>query len=152
MPDKRVLTPYDDLTYTIIGCAMAVHRQLGPGHKEDVYHRDLKVRLDDGGLVYEWEKHIEVYDTTEGRELIGLYIPDFIVAGKIVVELKALSELDNSHIAQVIAYLAATDCPLGLLLNFGTRSLQFKRVFPPTNIHEHRVNRQWLFVPDWLKQ
>lgn len=60
--------------------------------------------------------------------------------------------LDNSHVAQVIGYLAVAGCQVGLLINFGTRSLQWRRILPPKNITEHRVNRQWLFVPDWLKQ
>jgi GxxExxY protein len=103
-------------------------------------------------LSYEWEKKIEVYDTSQKRELIGYYIPDFIVDGRVIVEIKALSGLDNSHVAQVIGYLAVTACPVGLLLNFGVRSLQWRRIFPPKNITEHQVNRQWLWVPDWLKK
>jgi hypothetical protein len=83
--------------------------------------------------------------------LIGYYIPDFIVEDKVVVEIKALRGLDNSHLAQVIGYLAVGKYPIGLLINFGLRSLQYKRILPPKNVTEHRVNRQWLFVPDWLK-
>ncbi len=70
----------------------------------------------------------------------------------LVVEIKALNNLDNSHLAQVIGYLAITKCPLGLLINFGAHGLQWKRILPPRNISEHQVNRQWLFVPDWLKK
>jgi len=84
--------------------------------------------------------------------LIGCYIPDFVVAEQVVVEIKALSGLDNSHLAQVIGYLAVTSCPVGLLINFGARSLQWRRILPPVKITEHKVNRQWLFVPDWLKE
>ena len=83
--------------------------------------------------------------------LIGYYIPDFIVAERVVVEIKALNGIDNSHVAQVIGYLAVTVCPVGLLINFGARSLQYRRIFPPKSIAEHHINRQWLFVPDWLK-
>ena len=68
-----------------------------------------------------------------------------------VVEIKALTGLDNSHVAQVIGYLAVSRLNIGLLINFGLRSLQYKRILPPKKIQEHRVNRQWLFVPDWLK-
>ncbi len=68
-----------------------------------------------------------------------------------IVEIKALRGLDNSHEAQVIGYLAVSGCSVGLLLNFGLRSLQKKRILPPKNISEHKLNRQWLFVPDWLK-
>ena len=68
------------------------------------------------------------------------------------MEIKALKGLDNAHLAQVIGYLAITACPIGLLINFGARSLQWRRVFPTRDISDHRLNRQWLFVPDWLKQ
>jgi hypothetical protein len=83
--------------------------------------------------------------------LIGYYIPDFVVESKVIVEIKALNGLDNSHIAQVIGYLAVSGLPVGLLINFGLHSLQYKRILPPSKIQEHLINRQWLFVPDWLK-
>ena len=120
MPGKLVKTPYDDLTYRIIGSAMAVHRAQGSGKRESNYQRALEVQFTKDGLAFVAEKNIEVYQ--EDR-LIGLYISDFIVEDTVVVEIKALSGLDNSHVAQVIAYLAVTGCPVGLLLNFGTRSL-----------------------------
>jgi len=151
MTDKRIQTPYDKLTYQIIGCAMAVHRERGPGYREDTYQRDLEVHLTEKGSAYVPQKLLEVYDSSQGNVLIGYYIPDFIVADQIVVEIKALKSMDNSHLAQVIGYLAVTGCPVGLLINFGARSLQWRRILPPKNITEHSVNRQWLFVPDWLK-
>ncbi|MEE8391061.1 MAG: GxxExxY protein [Anaerolineae bacterium] len=152
MPSKLVKTPHDDLTYRIIGDGMAVHRKRGPGYRENTYQRDLEVHFTGSGLARVAQKNIEVYDSANGDVLIGYYIPDFIVEEIVIVEIKALSGgLNNSHIAQVIGYLAATGCPLGLLLNFGARSLQWRRIFPPKNVTEHRVNRQWLFVPDWLK-
>ena len=67
------------------------------------------------------------------------------------MEIKALKGLDNSHLAQVIGYLAVSGLSVGLLINFGLRSLQYKRVLPPKKTQEHRLNRQWLYVPDWLK-
>jgi GxxExxY protein len=147
---QRVSTPYDDLTYQIIGCAMAVHRSLGPGYRENSYQHDLGVHFAAGGFAFEAQKPYEVYDSLQQNRLIGYYIPDFVVEEKIVVEIKALKGLDNSHLAQVIGYLAVCELSVGLLINFGLRSLQYKRVFPPKNIAEHRLNRQWLFVPDWL--
>jgi GxxExxY protein len=149
--DKRTTTPYDDLTYRIIGCAMSVHRKLGPGYRENTYQRDLEVQFTESGLTFEAQKLFEVYDSLDGSQLIGYYIPDFVVEDKVVVEIKALRGLDNSHLAQVIGYLAVGKYPIGLLINFGLRSLQYKRIFPPKNVTEHRVNRQWLFVPDWLR-
>jgi len=148
---QRVATPYDELTYRIIGYAMAIHRKLGPGYRENTYQRDLEAHFTDTGLAFEGQKLLEVYDSSKGEQLIGYYIPDFLVENTVVVEIKALRGLDNSHLAQVIGYLAVTGCPIGLLINFGTRSLQYRRIFPPRDITEHRVNQQWLFVPDWLK-
>jgi GxxExxY protein len=152
MTGKRIETPYDDLTYQIIGCAMAVHCLRGPGYREDTYQRDLEVQFTESGLASVPQKLIEVYDSVRDNVLIGYYIPDFVVAEQVVVEIKALSGLDNSHVAQVIGYLAVTSCPVGLLINFGARSLQWRRILPPVKITEHKVNRQWLFVPDWLKE
>lgn len=140
--------PCADLTYQINGAAMAVHRRMGPGHRERVYQHALEHELTRCGLSFEPQKNIQVYD--EGV-LVGLYILDFLVEGKVVVEIKALSALDNSHIAQVIAYLTATACPVGLLIDFGERSLRYRRILPPRKVAEHRISRQWLFVPDWLK-
>lgn len=150
--NKFIKTPLDDLTFRIIGHAMDVHTEFGPGYRENTYHRDMEVRFDKDGLSYQSEPWQEVYDSDEGQILIGYYIPDFIVEEKVVVEIKALPNLDNSHIAQLIGYLATTNCEVGLLINFGTRSMQHQRVFPPKNITEHRVNHRWLFVPDWLKK
>jgi GxxExxY protein len=130
---------------------MAVHRKLGPGLREDTYQRDMEVHLGANGLDFEAQKMLEVYDNGQTKTLIGYYIPDFVVAQRVVVEIKALSCLDNSHLAQVVGYLAVTGCPIGLLMNFGDRSLKWRRVFPPKKIIEHQINRQWLFVPGWLK-
>jgi GxxExxY protein len=147
---QYITTPFDDLTYQIIGCAMAIHRKLGPGYRENTYQRDLENSLTEKKIQFEAQKLYDVFDSLQGNTLIGYYIPDFIVDGQVVVEIKALRCLDNSHIAQVIGYLAVTGCSLGLLINFGERSLKHRRILPPKNIQEHRVNRQWLFVPDWL--
>ncbi len=148
---ERISTPYDVLTYTIIGCAMASHRKLGPGLRENTYQRDLDLRFSEAGLAFQAQRLYEVLDSSDQSRLIGYYIPDFLVAEKVIVEIKALGGLDNSHLAQVIGYLAVSGCPIGLLINFGGRSLQYKRILPPKNIVEHQVNRRWLFVPDWLK-
>ncbi len=150
-PSKLITTPYDAITYKIIGCAMAVHGKLGPGYRENTYQRDLAVHFTEAGLSYGSQKLYEVYDSLDGSQLIGYYIPDFVVEQQVIVEIKALRGLDNSHEAQVIGYLAVSGCSVGLLLNFGLRSLQKKRILPPKNITEHKLNRQWLYVPDWLK-
>jgi GxxExxY protein len=149
--NRLLKTPYDGLTYKIIGCAMDLHCALGSHYKEKIYQKGLEARFSAAGLAFVAEQPLEVYDDLEGGLVIGYYIPDFVVEEKVVVEIKALKGLDNSHLAQVICYLAVTGCPLGLLINFGERSLKHRRVLPPKDIGEHRVNRQWLFVPDWLK-
>jgi len=151
-PPKKISTPLDPLTYKIIGCAMAVHRLLGPGHREEIYQKALQEHFIQAGLSFEAQKLYEVVDDQGNGALLGYYIPDFIVEDKVVVEIKALKGLDNSHIAQVIGYLAVTGLSVGLLINFGLRSLQHRRILPPSNLQEHRLNRQWLFVPDWLIQ
>lgn len=103
-------------------------------------------------LIFQTQKLYSVYDDPEKQQLIGYYIPDFVVADAVVVEIKALRAVDNTHLAQVIGYLAVTGCPLGLLLNFGEPSLRVRRVLPPQKVIDHLLNRRWLFVPDWLKR
>lgn len=148
---SKVTTPYDDLTYKINGCAMAVHRELGPGLREDSYQRALGAAFQKAGLEFSAQRLYSVYTDPEELVLIGYYIPDFVVEEKVIVEIKALSWLDNSHLAQVISYLTVSGCPLGLLINFGERSAKIRRIFPPLKISEKKINHQWLFVPDWLK-
>ncbi len=149
MADKLKLTPYDTISYKIIGCAMAVHRELGPGLREDSYQRALANKLIDVDLALEQQKHYAVYDGQ--KRLAGYYIPDYVVDGAVIVEIKALQGLSNNHLAQIIGYLAVSGCSVGLLINFGERSLVHRRVFPPQKVIDDLVNRQWLFVPDWLK-
>ncbi|MFN8439943.1 MAG: GxxExxY protein [Caldilineaceae bacterium] len=141
----------DKLTYEIIGCAMALHREKGSAHRENIYQRGLEVYFENAQLPFLPQKMIEIFDDTHVGKLIGYYIPDFIVDNRVVVEIKALNNVDDSHIAQVIGYLAVTGCQVGLLLNFGERSLTTKRVLPPKDVSTHRVNQQWLFVPEWLR-
>lgn len=148
---EKVTTAYDDLTYKINGCAMAVHRELGPGLREDSYQRALGAAFQKAGLEFSAQRLYSVYTDPEELVLIGYYIPDFVVEEKVIVEIKALSWLDNSHLAQVISYLTVSGCPLGLLINFGERSVKIRRIFPPQKIAERKPNHQWLFVPDWLK-
>jgi GxxExxY protein len=149
MSEKAVSTPYNAITHKIIGCALVVHRKLGPGLREDSYERTLALKLEEAGMDFEAQRHYAVED--QQQRFIGYYIPDFIVEEKVIVEIKALKGVDNSHLAQVIGYLVASQCPIGLQINFGERSLKYRRVFPPHKVTQHIINRQWLFVPDWLK-
>lgn len=148
---KLIKTPLDELTYQVIGCAMAVHRKLGPGYREDTYQRDLETHLAEKNVPFQAQKLYEVFNSKNELTLIGYYIPDFVIDERVVLEIKALKYTDNSHLAQVIGYLAVTGCSVGLLINFGERSLSYKRILPPRNLQEQRLNRQWLFIPDWLK-
>jgi len=151
-PSKLVKTSTDDLTYKIIGCGMAVHRKLGPGLREDSYQRDLEIELASKGISFQSQVLLEVRDHERGDALLGYYIPDLIVDQLVVVELKAVRAIDNAHLAQVIGYLAVTGLKVGLILNFGTKSLDRRRVFAPVNRTEHPVNHKFLFVPDWMKK
>jgi GxxExxY protein len=149
---KVINTPYNSLTYKIIGCAMAVHRELGPGLRENTYQRSLANHLADGSIPFVEERLYSVYDDPDQQRLVGYYIPDFVVEESVIVEIKALKDLDNSHLAQIIGYLAVSGIPIGLLINFGEHSLRYRRVFPSQKVIDHLVNHQWLFVPDWLKR
>ncbi|MBX3013529.1 MAG: GxxExxY protein [Caldilineaceae bacterium] len=142
----------DQLTYEILGHAMAVHRAKGSGYRENTYQNDLETHLAQSNLRFAAQKLFDVFDSVDGHRLIGYYIPDFLIEERVIVEIKALPGLDDSHLAQVIGYLAVSGCEVGLLINFGQRSLEWKRILPPKRVQEHKVNRQWLFVPEWLQE
>lgn len=118
----------DELTYKIIGCAMKVHNAMGAGFQEVIYQRCLAIELERVGLVFQREQEQTVY--YESIE-VGTRRADFIVESKVVVELKALVNLEDVHIAQAKNYTVAYDFPLGLLINFGAQSLQHKLLFNP---------------------
>ncbi len=112
------------LTEKAIGCAMAVHRQLGPGFLESVYRNALAFELRRAGLAVEIDKHITVkYE----HVIVGDFIADLIINEILICELKAASALSKADEVQLVNYLKATNHDFGLLLNFGTASLQFKR-------------------------
>jgi GxxExxY protein len=114
---------YSDITEKIIGSAMKVHSFLGNGFPEVFYQRALEIELARSGVKFkrEIETPVHYYDIK-----IGMRIVDFLVEGKVLVELKAVSNLDN-HYAQIINYLKAYKLEVGLLINFGEKSLKFKR-------------------------
>ena len=117
----------DEITYKIIGCAMKVHKTLGNGFQEVIYQRCLSIELEKSGLSFAREQEQEIY--YEGIQ-VGTRRADFIVEGEIIVELKAVINLEDVHLAQAKNYLTAYNLPLGLLINFGWTSLQYKKVFP----------------------
>ena len=105
---------------------MKVHSKLGSGFQEVIYQRALKVEMERQGLLFEREMEMTIY--YEGVD-IGTRRVDFFVEGKIMVELKAVSKLDDINLSQAMNYLEAYKLPMGLLINFGGRSLEFKRVY-----------------------
>ncbi len=108
---------YKEESYKIVGAAFKVYNTLGAGFLEAVYQEALEIELQRQGIPYEREKELKiVYD---GVELKQTYKADFVCYGKIIVELKAVSALDDAHRAQMYNYLHATGLKIGLLLNFG---------------------------------
>lgn len=118
----------DELTYKINGCAMKVHNTLGNGFQEVIYQRCLAIEFERAGLSFTREVEHTIY--YEGID-VGTRRADFIVEGCVVVELKALIDLEDVHLAQAKNYVVAYNQPLGLLINFGSRRLQFKKIFNP---------------------
>lgn len=118
----------DELTYKIIGCAMKVHNTMGPGFQEVIYQRCLAIELKKVGLDFQREKEQTVYYEDV---VVGKRRADFVVEGKVVVELKAMVNLEDVHLAQAKNYTVAYDFPLGLLINFGAQSIQHKLLFNP---------------------
>jgi len=120
--------PESELTGKIIGCAMYVHKTLGNGFQEIIYQRALAIELTGAGINFVREHEVNIFYK---QYLLGKHQVDFFVAGKIMVELKAVIFLEDVHLAQAINYLDASGLKVGLLINFGSRSLQFKRVMKP---------------------
>jgi len=116
---------FKELSYAIIGAAMEVHRILGPGFLEAVYQAALAHELTLRGIRFEQFKKLPVY--YKGI-LVGEYEADFVIEGKIILEIKAVSKLHPRHEAQAHHYLAATGLHLAILLNFGAESLRQKRI------------------------
>jgi GxxExxY protein len=120
----------DDLTYRIIGCAMKIHAALGNGFQEVIYQRALAIEMENQGLSFQRELEMPLfYD----ERPIGSRRVDFLVEEKVMVELKALTALEDVHLAQGLNYLVAYKVDLGLLLNFGAQSLEVKRLRHPKN-------------------
>jgi len=123
---KKENMKYEDLTHKIIGCAMKVHSTLGNGFQEVIYQRALAIEMDKQGLNFNREMEMAIY--YEGIN-IGTRRVDFFVEDNIMVELKALIRLEDVHLAQAMNYCQAYNLPIGLLINFGAKSMEFKRVY-----------------------
>jgi GxxExxY protein len=116
---------YSELTSKIIGCAMTVHKMLGNGFQEVIYQRALAIEMRLAGISFNREFEMPIFYR---EEQIGTRRVDFLVEGVISVELKAISKLEDVHFAQAINYLEAYNLEVGLLINFGENSLNFKRL------------------------
>ena len=117
---------YKDEAFQIIGCCMEVHRELGKGHDEVIYKDALQVEFSLRQIVFSREQQYTV--SYKGVVLPHKYFADFVVMEKIILEAKAVECLTESHVKQVLNYLAASKLRLGLLVNFGEDSLTWKRV------------------------
>lgn len=122
--DERDL-PEGDVTRKIIGCSMKVHSTLRSGFQEVIYQRALAIEMRKAGINFSREHDMQIY---YDGEHIGTRRVDFLVEGSVSVELKAISELEKVHIAQALNYLETYDIQVGLLINFGGKSLQFHRL------------------------
>ena len=123
--DKIKTDDINQLTHKIIGCAMQVHRVLGNGFQEVIYQRSLAIEMRYADLEFEREKEMQIFYRDEE---VGTRRVDFFVEGKVMVELKAIEKLEDVHKAQAINYCEAYNIADGLLINFGGKSLEFKRV------------------------
>ena len=118
---------HQDITEKIIGAAFEVHKFLGNGFQEVIYQRALAYEMAKAGLDFAREIEQEIY-YKDWQEPIGTRRADFVVEGKVLVELKALVQLEDVHLAQGLNYLKAYRLEVGLLINFGSKSLTYKRL------------------------
>jgi GxxExxY protein len=117
---------YRKETYNLISCCLEVHNALGRGFVEAVYKDALAIEFQQNEIDFEREKKFEI--SYKGELLPHYYYADFVVNGKIILEVKAQENIIGNHYKQLINYLAASNLKLGLLVNFGENSLKFKRV------------------------
>jgi len=129
--------PESELTGKIIGCAMEVHKFLGNGFQEVIYQRALAIEMETQGLCFSREHEMDIYYK---EQKIGNRRVDFFVENKIMLELKAVIKLEDVHLAQAINYLEAYKMEIGLLINFGSKSLEFKRVMKKPKNHSQSNN------------
>lgn len=117
---------YKSLTDEILSAAYCVHRELGCGFFEKVYQEALSIVLTERGIHFEREKHLSIH--YHGQQLQCDYIADFVIDNKVILELKAVKEMDSVFEAQLINYLKATGIKVGFLMNFGQTEFYFKRM------------------------
>ena len=123
---KKTTEEFNDCTSKIIGCAMRVHSALGNGFQEVIYQRALQIEMQLDDLEFQREMEMPIFYR---NEQIGTRRVDFFVENEIMVELKAIILLEDVHLAQAINYCEAYNMQTGLLINFGSKSLTFKRIY-----------------------
>ncbi len=130
--------PWMSLTYQLIGLAMEIHNELGPGHREVTYQNAMAAKLKTADLAFEDEPYIPI--TLEDGQVVGGNSPDFVVEEMIIIELKAYSHtISRDSLAQVIGYFAALPgCPAALFFNFGRSRLEYHRLLPPKSVQTYR--------------
>lgn len=124
------------LSYRIIGCAMRVHSELGPGYQEKIYHRALEIEFRHSDISFESEKEMDIYYKSQP---VGSRRADFFLEQQVMLEIKALREISDADMIELNNYTKIVKMPFGLLINFGGPSLQYKKVF---NL-EHPLNVAW---------
>lgn len=115
----------EELTRKIIGIAMRVHREIGPGFQERIYHQAMICALKENKVIFESEKE---FDIMYHGHWVGTFRADLVIENKLIVELKSAVEMTKLFETQTISYLKASNIEVGLLMNFGTRSLEVKRL------------------------
>jgi GxxExxY protein len=124
-PEVKREKAKNDRTYKVIGAAMEVHKELGCGFLEPVYQEALETELENQGLPYKSQSVIDIY--YKQKLLEKKYQPDFICFNEVIIEIKALEQLSGIEESQIINYLKASKLKVGLLINFGSKSLEYKR-------------------------
>lgn len=132
---------HEDLTHKIIGCAMKVHSTLGNGFQEVIYQRALAIEMNKQRINFQREMEMSIF--YDGFN-IGTRRVDFFVEENIMVELKALIKLEDVHLAQAMNYCQAYHLPIGLLINFGAKSFEFKRVYNVNHEENKGYNKEIL--------
>jgi len=115
----------EKLINRVIGCCIDIHKEIGPGFLESIYHRALEIRLAEVGINFESEREVPIY---YHEKLVGTHKLDFLIEGEIILELKTVEEISKKHYAQVRSYLKAVDKEIGLLVNFADFKLDPRRV------------------------
>ncbi|MBN1462936.1 MAG: GxxExxY protein [Paludibacteraceae bacterium] len=115
-----------DEVYNIVGAAMEVHKELGNGYLEGVYQEALWLEMDKANIPFEEQKELKI--KYKGNFLDKKYIADFICYNSVIVEIKALNKLTTEHESQLLNYLKTTGIKVGILINFGSKSLEYKRM------------------------